>query len=95
MNKEQIYDDQISGLMAQIIDICKANKIAVVASFAVPNDEDPDLLCSTILLQEDTNAPAEFFEVRDILYPARQPRPMMGLTITKADGSVIKEVILP
>ncbi len=38
MNKEQVYDDQISPLMLQIIDICKAKGIAMMASFDIAHD---------------------------------------------------------
>ena len=35
MTKEEIYDEQINPLMAQIINICKVNKIAMIADFAL------------------------------------------------------------
>ncbi len=31
--KEQVYDEQINPLMAQIIEICKQHKIALLANF--------------------------------------------------------------
>ena len=51
--KEQVYDDEVFPLMAQIIDICKAHKIAMVASFAVPNEDNPALQCTTALLEDE------------------------------------------
>lgn len=39
MNREQIYDAQIAPLMAQIIDICKANQINAHMTFDL---SDPD-----------------------------------------------------
>ena len=53
MNKEQIYDEQISPLMAQVIEICKAHKIGVLASFAIPIPEDFGLRCTTALLEDE------------------------------------------
>lgn len=53
MNKEKIYDEQVNPLMAQIIAICRANKIAFVASFHVPNEEDPDLHCTSAATTEE------------------------------------------
>ncbi len=53
MNKEQVYDEQIAPLMTQIIDICKTHKIALVASFKIPNDDDPDLHCTTTLTTKE------------------------------------------
>lgn len=47
---EKIYDDEISPLMAQIIKICRDNKIPMVASFAYHNDLEQGVgLCSTAM----------------------------------------------
>jgi len=41
MSKESVYDEQISPLMAEIIKICKENKIPAFCSFGLdPNQED-------------------------------------------------------
>lgn len=50
MNKEQIYDEQISPLMTQIIEICEKNNIGMLADFEIPNDEDSDLCCTSSTL---------------------------------------------
>lgn len=47
MNKEQIYDDEISPLMAKIIEISKRSGIAMFATFHVPNDDDETLMATT------------------------------------------------
>lgn len=60
MNKEQIYDSQISPMMAEIIKICKANNIPMLASFYLPNDEDPDLYCTSFLSRDECPAPKCF-----------------------------------
>lgn len=57
MNKEQIYDSQINPLMAQIIEICKANQIAMLATFDIPNEEDADLACTSHLPDETGKLP--------------------------------------
>ena len=38
MTKEEVYDSQISPLMAQIISICKEHKIAMLADFTLDED---------------------------------------------------------
>ena len=38
MNKEQAYDEQISPLMQQIIEVCKEKGIAMIASFDIAHD---------------------------------------------------------
>ena len=53
IDKEKIYDEQISPLMTEIIDICKKNKVAMLASFAIPKDGDESLKCTTCLLEDD------------------------------------------
>ena len=43
MNKEQVYDTQISPHIQQIIEICRGNGIAMFASFNIAHDgEGPD-----------------------------------------------------
>ncbi|RJG10973.1 hypothetical protein D3879_14950 [Pseudomonas cavernicola] len=49
MTKEDIYDEQINPLMGEIIQICKQHNIALIFSAHIPNDEDPDLACTTHL----------------------------------------------
>lgn len=58
-NKEAIYDEQISPLMNQIIAICEANGIAMVANFEIPSPEDPTLGCATCLPNGDGVFPLE------------------------------------
>ena len=53
MNKEQIHDTKIGPLMDQIIAICEEHKIAMLASFALPVDDNPGLGCITLLLTDE------------------------------------------
>lgn len=69
MTKEQIYDEKIFQLMAQIIDICKENKIAMVASFDItPPDDETPFLCSTALTTEEFNPPEQFTDCVKVIY---------------------------
>lgn len=43
MNKEEIYDEKIAQLMAEIIAICQQHKIAMLASFTISTEDDPTL----------------------------------------------------
>ncbi len=88
MTKEQVYDEQISPLMINIIAICKEHKIAFVASFAIPNEGDPDLRCTSGLTEsrdESTEDVEDYRTVLDILR-RKQPDPMM-FTINHGDGT--------
>lgn len=67
MNKEQIYDQSIAPLMTEIINLCKANNIAMLASFSIPKDDDPDLLCTTALLGDESEPPEVFLRASSII----------------------------
>ncbi|CAG8864141.1 hypothetical protein [Pseudomonas fluorescens] len=96
MNKEQIYDDQISPLMQQIIGICKDKGIAVVASFDIahdgegPNGEDcSSLVCSTHLPDGEGNFNERFDKANQIIRRGHESHssPVMHITTEHADGS--------
>ncbi|WP_313686037.1 hypothetical protein, partial [Pantoea sp.] len=49
-NLESVYDEQISPLMQQIIEICNQHQIPMVCSFAYENDAEKGVgTCTTIL----------------------------------------------
>ncbi|PVX61281.1 hypothetical protein [Paraburkholderia unamae] len=92
MNKEQIYDAQISPLMGKIIEICRLNKIAFVASFAIPNEEDNNLCCSSAMLGDEFEPPVEFKRAWNEIKPGGS-RPMM-LRTEDGDGRVTLTAIV-
>lgn len=47
---ESVYDQQISPLMQQIINICKEHNMPVLASFAFANTENTGVACCTTAL---------------------------------------------
>lgn len=82
MSKEKFYDEKVAPLMKEIIAICKEHKIAMVASFAIPNDEDPELLCTTALLAKRFEpVPEEFIKFYDSIYSNRGT--FVAITVTK------------
>lgn len=92
MDKEQIYDEQINPLMAQVIDICRANKIAFLASFAIPTEENSELRCSSAMLTADFEPPEEFMRAWKEILPASR-NPLMFKTVD-GDGSITFTAIL-
>jgi len=93
MNKEQVYDEQISPLMQQIIAITREHGIAMIASFDIahdgegPNGEDCSaLLCSTLLPDGDGKQNQIFAEANAHIRRAGRAAPMM-ITTTHRDGS--------
>lgn len=49
MSKEEIYDEQISPLMVEIIRVCKDNEISMLCTFALPIEDDPGLACTSFV----------------------------------------------
>lgn len=90
MTKEEIYDQQISPLMTQVIAICKEHKIANVCSFALGDDEDGDsLLCTTVMTTEEFEPPEELKRCCSILLN-RGPSPSLMVTTRDGDGNVTR-----
>lgn len=87
--KEQVYDAEIAPLMAKVIAICKAHKIAHVATFSL--EPAGELLCTTCCVTEDTEPPEAYLEVVDILFPNRQS-PLM-LRVDHGDGTTSMNAI--
>lgn len=81
-DNEAIYDEQIAPLMAQILDICKAHGIPMVAAFEFA----PEDLCASFILPH--GAASELKQAARIV--ASKPS-LMAFTITKAgpDGQVV------
>ena len=52
MDKEKVYDERIYPLMAQISAVCSAHNISMCATFEIPTEAAPDLLCSSNLPDE-------------------------------------------
>ena len=93
MNKEQIYDTQINPLMAQIIEICKTNGIAMLATFALPTPGDADLLCTSRVPDESGKLPCPLAEASAVIYGNGRPATLM-VTTQRADGSKTITAIL-
>lgn len=96
MNKEEIYDEQISPLMQQIIAITREHGIAMIASFDIahdgegPNGEDcSTLTCTTHLPDGDENLNDRFNRSAQIIRQGHRSQngPAMQLTTVHADGS--------
>lgn len=82
MDLEKIYDEQISPLMAQIIQIAHDNNMPYVAGFQLTDDDDDGgpLMCFSCLLPEDCSE--RLVQAKDILYeiqPGSGPSLMLTL----------------
>jgi hypothetical protein len=90
MTKEQIYDEQISPLMQQIIAICNEHKIANVCTFSL--DAESGLLATTCDTSDEVDPPNEFRECVKLLFSQRRS-PLM-VTVDHGDGSKTISAIL-
>lgn len=66
---EDIYDEQIAPLMAQIIAICKQARMPMIASFAYRCDANNEHDLCTSFYQDDTRpAPAHYQVALRVIY---------------------------
>lgn len=89
--KEDIYDEQISPLMHQIITICQKHEIPMVMSFHIPNDLDDDLSCTTGILNNDWGTPQSFYGALKLLKDGY----LAFATAARADGGQTVHVMPP
>jgi len=98
VNKEKIYDEQVSHLMEQVIAICKENGIGLFLTACIPTEEDPHLMCSTCLpsnaadlSKASTDLPGDAIieQLRQTVYTQRQSKssPVVNITTVNSDGS--------
>jgi hypothetical protein len=94
MNKEDVYDNQLSPLILQIIGICKAQGIAMIASFNIAHDgEGPDgedcssLTCTSHLPDGDEVFDDRFAKCFGIIRQGVRQNSAMHITTQHADGS--------
>ena len=94
MNKEEIYDSQISPLMQQIIGICRSNGIAMIASFNIahdgegPNGEDCSrLTCTSHLPDGDEVFDERYNKCAVTIQRGAQHTMAMHITGQNPDGS--------
>jgi len=86
MTREEIYDAQIAPLMAQILEICKANKIPMLADFDLACEADDGLKCTSYLLETEWNPGSEMLRAKDCLLRRDQVDPVM-ITCDHGDGT--------
>ncbi|BBI32021.1 hypothetical protein [Cohnella abietis] len=88
-NKESVYDEVISPLMQQIIEVCKQEQIPMVTSFyLVSADVHPngkELFCTTTLPVKG-NTPDWIRDVIAMYEGRRDPIITATITITKEDS---------
>lgn len=91
-DKEKIYDTEIEPHMKAILEICKRENIAMLASFDVPNDADPDLCCTSMTPNEEGN-PKRHLRALAVIKGESGVSPMR-ITTRGAQGNTIREMIV-
>jgi hypothetical protein len=88
-NKESVYDEIISPLMQQIIEVCKQEQIPMVASYYLTSEDahpsGKELFCTTTLPVKG-NTPDWIRDVIRMFEVRRDPVITAAITITKEDS---------
>ena len=67
-DKENIYDNEISQLITQIIAICNEHKIPMLASFVYENlEEDSEGMCTTLINNHEGRYSARFQKAANVI----------------------------
>lgn len=92
---ENVYDEEIAPLMTKIIEICKAHKLPMLATFmyGYRQDDDDHDFCTTMLLWKDRGITRQIYQADDLI--RGNLTPALRMSIKKADGTIIEEVIIP
>lgn len=51
-SREEVYDSHIAPLVTEILEICKARGISMVAAFGIASEEAPELMVTTAFVDE-------------------------------------------
>lgn len=86
MTKEETYDTEIGPLMAKIIEICKREKIAMLASFELDEDPENTFCCTTVIAPAGFVKPEHQQAVR-LISPRRSVMAFAETTTMRPDGS--------
>ena len=86
-DNEAVYDERISPLMAQIVDICREHAIPMAAVF----EYDEEAFCTTTLPHPDQS---EHMKAVNRLLSRHIPTPPLTLRIQHGDGSQTIETII-
>jgi hypothetical protein len=86
-DNEQVYDEQINPLMAQIIEICKREGIPFLLAFQLTGDWDErgPMICTSSILG-DEYAPL-MRRLRDVITRDQAPSSTLLITMIKGEES--------
>lgn len=91
-DKEAIYDEQISPLMATIIRTCQREGIAMIATFHVPSDRNSELFCTTATVDETGDQPNLIKRAARVIC-GNSSSPALRITERDASGKVVRDSI--
>jgi hypothetical protein len=85
---EKVYDEQISPLMAKIIEICQQHKMPLIASFQYATEEH----CSTALLYSEREVSPMLRRMAVLLSGLKQPG--VRVTVMDQNGNPTRQEII-
>lgn len=87
MTTEQIYDEQISPLMTEIIKLTKEHKIGIVAQFCVRGENGETLRVNTVIHDKETDDDDLHKEIRQVVLRQMRGTQPFTIRVEKGDGS--------
>ena len=79
--KEQVYDEKIEPLMGEILNICRANGIAMAASFDISRPVMPQLYVSSALSDENKEVSGLIRELQVVIRRSLSGSTIIGGTV--------------
>jgi len=86
-DKEKIYDNEVSPLMKQIIEICKREMLPMAAQFYLQEgrvDNEEPMYCTTVIIPEKVEMLAEAYKqlksVDEVMKYGRNGKPFVMTT---------------
>lgn len=87
-DNEAVYDEQISPLMEQIIQICKDNDLPMTLCFEFA----PEAYCASNIPVAGQSE--KMTQIMRLVDPNRSRVSMSAITVTDGDGEVVKKEII-
>lgn len=90
---EQVYDDEIAPLMAQILEVCQKHRMPMVASFQYKLDEVGEAEhCSSGLAYKERGPSPMIKRMTVLLTGIKQPG--MKISVVDKDGRVVRQEVI-
>ena len=84
---EAVYDNEISPLMAQIIEICEAHRIPMLATFAYEQSEERGTGLCTLCMTFEGRRPSRIIDASFVIKPPDDAEMLASLIMEEGQSS--------